>query len=125
MPLKPVRVMTLKGHERDSTMDKFIIVSFEDSSLILGIEDGKISAIEDSGFTKGEPTLHAGLMEDGSYVQVTPTSIVHIRQHVAASLKNTKWSCDPKRKIFQACSNQRQVILQIESDQLICFELDF
>ena len=49
MPLKPVKVMTLKA-EKDSTLDKFMIVSFVDSSLILGIEDGNISSVSDTGF---------------------------------------------------------------------------
>ena len=38
MPLKPVRVMTLKGDTSlETVMDKYLIVSFVDSSLILGI----------------------------------------------------------------------------------------
>lgn len=63
-------------------------------------------------------------MVDGSYVQVTPTSIVHVRSHVAPDLKNTIWKCDAGRRIMAACSNQRQVIIQVEQDQLIYFELD-
>lgn len=67
MPLKPVRVMTLKARLGD-VLDKYLIVSFQDSSLILGINAGKISSVQDSGFLKSEPTLHVGVMLDGSYV---------------------------------------------------------
>jgi len=44
MPLKPVRVMTLRAKIGDA-LDKYLIVSFADSSLILGINAGKISSI--------------------------------------------------------------------------------
>ena len=78
MPLKPVRVLTIKSKTTD-TLDKFLIVSFEQTSLILGINEGKISSVPDSGFCKDEPTLHAGVLSDGSFIQVTPSQIVHVR----------------------------------------------
>ena len=115
MPLKPTKVMTLKGKPGEK-LDKYLIVSSADQSLILGINEGKISSITDSSFQKNEPTIHVGLMEDGTYLQVTQTSIVHVRNHVSKSLKNTKWSCDPGRKILSACSNSRQVVIQVETD---------
>lgn len=39
-------------------------------------------------------------------------------------MKNTSWKCDRGRQIKQACSNQRQVVLNVNNDQLIYFELD-
>ena len=53
---------------------------------------------------------------------MTETSIVHVRSHIG--LKNTKWNCEVGKKIYQACNNKRQVIIQQESDQLIYFELE-
>ena len=67
MPFSPKRVITLKGKLGDE-YDKYMIVSAVDSSLILGITEGKISALNDSSFVKGEPTVHAGILEDGSYI---------------------------------------------------------
>jgi hypothetical protein len=67
MPFSPTRVITIKEKLGD-IYDKYMIVSATDSSLILGITDGKISALADSSFVKGEPTLHAGTMEDGSFI---------------------------------------------------------
>lgn len=67
MPFKPTRVLTLKAKLGDE-FDKFLIVSAVDSSLILAINEGKISSLNDSSFVKGEPTIHAGTMEDGSYI---------------------------------------------------------
>lgn len=121
MPFSPKRVISLKGKIGDE-YDKYMIVSATDSSLILGISEGKISALNDSSFVKGEPTIHAGVMEDGSYIQITESSIIHVRSHLG--VPNTKWQSDPGRKIVSACSNSRQVMIQVEKDQLIYFEVD-
>ena len=120
MPLKPVRVLTIKATTSDS-LDKYLIVSFEQTSLILGINEGKISSVTDSGFCKDEPTLHAGVLADGSFVQVTRSQIVHVRQHLKQANQSLQ---QDKRLIRAACSNAKQVIIQVEEDQLICFELD-
>ena len=104
MPFMPVRVHTLKA-KRGDEYDKFLLVSALDSSLILGITEGKISSLQETSFVKGEATIHAGTMDDGSNIQVTPTSIIHVRSHLGS--KNTKWSSDPGRKIMAACSNSR------------------
>jgi hypothetical protein len=45
-----------------------------------------------------------------------------VRAHLEAA--NTKWQSDPGRKIISACSNSRQVVIQVEKDQLIYFEVD-
>jgi splicing factor 3B subunit 3 len=110
LPFKPTRVMTLKQNIGES-LDKYLIVSSIDSSLILGVTEGKISSISETNFVKNEPTIHVCTLEDNSHVQVTETSIIHIRSHVSNNLKNTKWSCDIGRKITRACSNSRQLII--------------
>ena len=57
-------------------------------------------------------------------MQITDTSVFHIRSHLGKDFKNTAWQSDPGRKIVQACSNSRQVVLQVERDQLIYFEVN-
>jgi hypothetical protein len=96
MPFKPVRVMSFKSKLEDE-YDRYLIVSSIDISLILGINDGKISSLGDSDFVVCEPTVHVSTLHDGSYVQVTQSSVVHIRSHVDKSYKNTKWMCDSGR----------------------------
>mmetsp|Transcript_5527 Transcript_5527/g.9417 ORF Transcript_5527/g.9417 Transcript_5527/m.9417 type:complete len:232 (-) Transcript_5527:1602-2297(-) len=123
MPFLPKRVITVRASREEET-HKYMIVSSADSSLILGINEGKISTVQDSGFIKVEPTIHVSVMEDGSYVQVTETVIIHVRSHLEGSPKNTKWQCDPGRKITMACSNSRQLAITVDQDQLIYFEVD-
>lgn len=123
MPRKPLRVLPLKENIEDE-YDKFLVVSFSASSLILGVDEGKITSLSDTEFHRDAPTLHLCLLYDGSYVQVTDQSVYHIRSHLGKEYKSTAWHSDPGRKITQACSNSRQLILQIERDQLIYFEVN-
>jgi hypothetical protein len=90
MIFTPRRVITVKSM-RTEDHHKYMIVSSDESSLVLGINEGKISTVTDSGFIRTEATLHVGLMEDGSFIQVTPTVIIHVRSHLSANHKNTKW----------------------------------
>ena len=55
MPLKPVRVLTLKEKVGDE-YDKFLVVSFSDSTLILGVNEGKITSLSDSDFQRNAPS---------------------------------------------------------------------
>lgn len=121
--MKPTRVITLKADLKDQ-LDKFLIVSSNDASLILGINEGKISSIGDSKFAVNETTIHASTMHDGSFVQVTPTRVIRIRDHIDKKAKNSEWNCDSGRFIYSACSNSRQVVIQVQKDQLIYFEMD-
>jgi len=106
MPMVPTKVMTLKADLKDQ-FDKYLIVSSADASLILGINEGKISSIGDSKFAIAETTIHVSTMHDGSFVQVTPTRVIHIRDHLDKKAKNSEWNCDGGRYIFSACSNSR------------------
>ena len=49
MPRKPTRVMTLKAKIGD-VLDKFLIVSFADSTSVLSPNEGKIAPAKGSGF---------------------------------------------------------------------------
>jgi splicing factor 3B subunit 3 len=121
MPKKPVKVMTIKGRT-DDPYDKYMVVSFQDSTLVLSIGTEKVTQVMDSGLADGERTLHVGIMEDNSYVQVTPKSIIHIKGD-ASNRKRAKWDSG-QGKILKCCSNSRQVAISIEGGQIVYFELD-
>jgi splicing factor 3B subunit 3 len=67
MPQKPLNVMTIKGKITDQ-FDKYMIVSFQQSTLVLSIGTEKVSEVKDSGLADNERTLHVGILEDNSYV---------------------------------------------------------
>ena len=81
MVFEPRNVITVKQNKEDEH-HKYMIVSSDESSLILGINEGKISSVNDSGFIKTEPTIHVAVLEDRSYVQITETVIIHVRSHL-------------------------------------------
>lgn len=70
--------MTMKGRIED-IYDKYMIVSFANATIVLSIGSEKVTEAKDSGLTDNERTLHVGILEDNSYVQVTPKSIIHIK----------------------------------------------
>ena len=72
---------------------------------MLSIGTEKVTEVKDSGLADNERTLHVGLLEDNSYVQVTPKSIIHIKGDFAAR-KRAKWESG-QGKIVHACSNSR------------------
>lgn len=81
-----------------------------------------MTEVKDSGLAADERTLHVGILEDHSYVQVTPKSIIHIKGE-PANRKRAKWESS-QGKILRACSNSRQVAISIEGGQIVYFELD-
>jgi splicing factor 3B subunit 3 len=96
--------MTIKG-KTDDAFDKYMIVSFQSATLVLSIGTEKVTEVKDSGLADNERTLHVGILEDNSYVQVTPKSIIHIKGD-ATNRKRAKWESG-KGKILKACSNTR------------------
>lgn len=110
MPRRPLRVLPLK-QKLDDVNHKFLVVSFSSTSLVLGVSEGKITSLSDTEFHRDAPTLHISLLYDGSYVQVTDQAVYHIRGHLGKEFKSSAWQSDPGRKITNACSNSRQVII--------------
>ena len=72
-------------------------MSFIDSTLVLGMSEGRITSIQDCDFIKTAHTIHVCLMSDNSFIQVTETSIIHIRKHIGK--ENNKWDTDNHKKI--------------------------
>lgn len=104
MPQKPLKVMTIKG-KIDDPFDKYMVVSFQTATLVLSIGTEKVTEVKDSGLADNERTLHVGVLEDNSYVQVTPKSIIHIKGD-AGNRKRAKWETS-HGKIIKACSNSK------------------
>ena len=113
LPGEPIAIWTVKEKVED-IFDKFIIVSFINATLVLGIGD-KISEITNSGFDTKNSTIHVGIMSDNSFIQVIGTGIIHIMKEKKSFLKaNSKIKC--------ACSNEKQVIIGLENNEMLYFE---
>ncbi len=116
LPGKPVAIWTIKENITDE-YDKYVIISFTNASLVLKIGE-KFSEVTDSGFDLKMPSLHVGLLEDNSFIQVYPKGIIQIK----ADKKKNKYESDSK--ILCACSNSRQIVLALQDKEVWYFELD-
>ena len=65
LPGKPLAIWTLKADVNDK-FDKYVIVSFQNATLVLSIEE-KVKEVSDSGFDLKKPSLHVGLLIDNTF----------------------------------------------------------
>jgi hypothetical protein len=65
--MEPTKIITLKNNRNDPT-HQYLIVSSNEFTLVLSVSDGKITTAKDVGFQKSAPTLHAEVLEDGTFI---------------------------------------------------------
>jgi len=116
LPGKPIAIWTLKANMTDE-FDKYVVVSFTSATLVLSVGE-KVSEVKDSGFDLKKPSLHVGLMEDSTFIQVYPNGIIHIKSDKKRNLYQTN------SKILCACSNSRQIVVALQDKEIMYFELD-
>ena len=66
LPGKPLVLWTVRGNINERNL-KYMILSFETSTLVLSIGE-KISIVHDSGIETTTQTLHVNLLEDNAIV---------------------------------------------------------
>ena len=116
MPGNPSGIWTLKKSYTDK-YDSYMIVSFPNATLVLSIGE-KVAEVPNSGFDVAQSTLHVGLLEDGSMIQVCANRIRHIK----ANGKIVMWQTNGM--IMHATSNERQLAVSLQGGEIIYFELD-
>lgn len=118
LPRVPTGVWSLKKR-CDCDFDEYIIVSFINATLVLGVEDA-IEEILDSGFLASKRTLGCSQLGDDSLIQVHPEGI----RHIYADKRVTEWRAPFKRQIVKCALNQRQVVVALSNNEILYFELD-
>ncbi|GMH98623.1 hypothetical protein TrVE_jg11947 [Triparma verrucosa] len=119
LPGTPSRLFTVKGNEGE---DKYIVVSFVGSTLVLSVGES-VEEVSDSQFALDAETIGCGRLSDGGYVQVTPSFIRHIKSD-GKTYKD--WQPPGLMKISHACCNETQVVIVYDGQagKVIYFELD-
>jgi len=117
LPGKPIAIWTLKANISDE-FDKYVIVSFTSATLVLIVGEKNVTEVKDSGFDLKKPSLHVGLLEDNTFIQVYPNGIIHIKSGGKRNLYQTT------SKILCACSNSRQIVVALQDKEIMYFELD-
>lgn len=106
--------------ENSRRIDKYIVVSFADATLVLSIGDTVEEVGRESGFLTNAPTLAcAALANDAGIVQVHPAGVRLISRGVTK-----QWDCPGLKRIECASVNESQVIIALAGGDLIYFELD-
>ena len=118
MPDAPTGVWTLRGSAEDP-FDHFLIVTFEGATLVFAIGE-KVTEVQNSGFDGGQSSLLVGMLEDGSWIQVTATGIIHIKP----DRRRNRWETSNRGRIVHAAANERQAVIALEGGELTYFELD-
>jgi splicing factor 3B subunit 3 len=99
--------------------DSYIILSFVNGTLVLSIGEN-IEEVQDTGFLSSAPTLAVQQIGDDALLQVHPQGI----RHVLADRRVNEWRVPSGKSIVAATTNKRQVVVALNSAELVYFELD-
>ena len=79
-----------------------------------------IEEVHDTGFLSSGPTIAVQQLRDSGLLQVHP----HGLRHVLPNKTINDWSCPPGTQVIAATTNKRQVVLALNTAELIYFEVD-
>ena len=79
-----------------------------------------IEEVNDTGFISNHPTLAVQQLGSSGLLQVYPHGLRHIR----AADRVDEWSAPPGQAIVAATTNKRQVVIALNTAELVYFELD-
>lgn len=125
LPGVPGAIYTIKDNsqealDRKREVDKYIVVSFADATLVLSVGDTVEEVGRESAFLTQAPTLACAALANGcGIVQVHPAGVRLISQG-----KAKQWDCPGLKRIECASANESQVIVALAGGALIYFELD-
>jgi splicing factor 3B subunit 3 len=124
LPGRPNAVWTVK-EEVENENDKYIIVSFNNATLVLSIGEN-VEEVTDTGFLASVPTIEVVLLADNALLQVHATGIRHIRRdpNGGAEKRISEWKTPGKKQIEKASANSRQVAISLAGGEITYFEID-
>lgn len=114
----PNAVWTTKLRASDE-YDTYIVLSFVNGTLVLTIGE-TIEECQETGFLSAEPTLAVQQLGEDALLQVYPHGI----RHILSDQRVNEWKVPDGKTIVQAATNSRQVVVALNSAELVYFELD-
>ncbi|KII69875.1 Splicing factor 3B subunit 3 [Thelohanellus kitauei] len=118
LPGSAVAVWSVKRTTTDE-YDSYIIVSFVNATLVLSIGE-TVEEVTDSGLLTNVSTLHCGLLDDDSLVQIFNGGIRHIRPDKRFS----EWCVPSEKQVIKCTMNRRQIVISLTGNEIVYFELD-
>lgn len=125
LPAAPGAIFTVQDTSKEAVekkhkMDKYIVVSFKNASLVLSIGETVEEVGKGSGFSFDVPTLAcAALANDCGIVQVHPSGV-----RIIVNGRAKQWDCQGLKRIECASANETQVIIALSGGEITYFELD-
>ena len=119
LPGKPSGVWTLTGNDDAQGLDKLIVISFIDATLVLSVGE-TVQEISDSGILGSVQTMSVERLADSSILQI---HLRGLRQVHEASGRVTEWRVPGGRQVVVASTNSRQALVGLSGGELIYFEL--
>ena len=101
LPGNPSAVWSVRGEQKH---DKYIVVSFENATLVLSIGD-TVEEVTDSGLDTKIKTLNITALKDGSVVQIHSQGFRHVR----GKSQITEWRAPSNKTVLRCSCNSRQV----------------
>ena len=109
----------VEAYVSSDEFDSYIVLSFPNGTLVLSIGQ-TIEEVNDTGFISNHPTLAVQQLGSSGLLQVYPHGLRHIR----AADRVDEWSAPPGQAIVAATTNKRQVVIALNTAELVYFELD-
>lgn len=79
-----------------------------------------IEEVSDTGFISSAPTLGVQQLGEDALLQIYPRGI----RHILADKRVNEWKVGPSQTIVAATTNQRQVVVALNTGEIVYFELD-
>ncbi|KAI9595999.1 mono-functional DNA-alkylating methyl methanesulfonate N-term-domain-containing protein [Syncephalis fuscata] len=118
LPGRPTAIWTTKLRADDEA-DAYIVVSFVNATLVLSIGE-TVEEVQDSGLLASTPTLFIRQMGEDTLIQAHPEGV----RHILADKRVNEWKPPSGRLIVRATANHRQVVVALNTGELVYFELD-
>ncbi|KAJ6482039.1 mono-functional DNA-alkylating methyl methanesulfonate N-term-domain-containing protein [Mycena vitilis] len=114
----PNGLWVTKRTENDEK-DTYAILSFTKATLVFSIGEDLVE-VQETGFLTTVPTLAVQQLGTDSLAQVHPAGV----RHILASGQVREWLAPPGKMITTAATNQRQIVVALDSAEIVYFELD-
>ena len=118
LPTEPWAVWTVKLNRADP-YDAYIILSFQNATLVLSIGE-EIEEALDTGLMTSSSTLAIQLLGENALVQVHSRGLRHVRP----GMRTNNWPAPEHRTVVAAATNESQVVVALSSGEIIYFLLD-
>lgn len=122
---EPVQNMWSVSLGRAPNKIKYVILSTlsrakRHDTVFLAVKGSSLDMAYDTGMRDDITTLHIAEMGESGIIQVWPKGF---RYFVAKHQKPADWNCPMHKTILKACSNKQQLVLALDTGEILYYEV--